>query len=235
MSEAMHNAKEMTLLFFDIDGTMVDTCGSGRAAFINALHSVFGWSDSIDYIQFTGATDLDVLRRICNRNECELTEDEVARFFEQLPRELEKTILQNETTALPGVTELLSRLGEYPNVIIGLITGNIESCARIKLQAAGIRHHFILGAFGHEHGDRDEIAKLALRRAEDLLGPEQCIAASYLIGDSPSDISAAHAIGAHAVAVATGRPNATELVAAGADTVLEDLADTDGIIRLFLN
>ncbi len=231
----MSDSNAITVVFFDIDGTMVDTHGAGRIAFINALNAVFGWSGNIDYIRFTGATDLDVLSRIFNRNNRELTGVEVSRFFEQLPIELEKSISSCEISRLPGVAELLGRLDEYPNVIIGLITGNIESCAHIKLRAADIHRRFTPAAFGHEHGDRDEIAKLALRRVENLLEPEQRIAASYLIGDSPSDISAAHAIDARAVAVATGRPTTAELAAAGADIVLKDLADTDRIIRLLLN
>ena len=215
------------VVFFDIDGTLVESGGAGRAAFISALHSVFNWTDNIDYIHFSGATDLDVLRQIFERYECELTEDDTLRFFDQLPVELEEAVLTHKVYALPGVAALLDQLAHDPDCIAGLITGNIESCARIKLAAAGIDHPFLLGAFGHEHADRNEIAKLAFQRACDLLPAGAEIGAAYLIGDSPADIAAAHAIGAHAIAVATGTPSYRELTDAGANTVLENLLDAD--------
>lgn len=218
-----------TVVFFDIDGTLVDSGGAGKKAFIQALHHVFSWTDNIDYIQFSGATDLDVLRRIFERNRREFTKSEADCFFDRLPLELASTVREHRVVPLAGVKALLKRLGESSNHIVGLITGNIETCARIKLDAAGIDHNFVLGAFGHEHGDRHEIARLGLQRARKLLPPGEVLGSVYVVGDSPADIAAAHAIGATAVAVATGHPDYDELAAAGADVLLTDLSDTDRV------
>lgn len=217
-------------IFFDIDGTLIDLRGAGRQAFIRSLDHVFQWCDDINYINFAGATDLDVLRRIFKRNGRELTARDVEKFFSRLPVELETTVKEVRPNIFPGVTGLLNALTARGDILMGVITGNIESCARIKLREAGTLHHFLLGAFGHEHADRRQIARLALRRARDLL-PAGCgDPPSYLIGDTPSDILAAHDIGAKAMAVATGRFSATELMAAGADTVWENLSDLSRIL-----
>jgi phosphoglycolate phosphatase-like HAD superfamily hydrolase len=206
--------------------------GAGRASFVRAFEQAFGWKDDLRRIRFAGATDLDLLHRLIREHGREPTPADEAAFFERLPVELERALAEPDRAparAFPGVVELLERLGRRPDCLLGLVTGNIESCAWIKLRHLGLHTPFTLGAFGHEHGDRNEIARLALQRAERHHGgPFRRL---FLIGDTPNDIRAAHAIGATAIAVATGGHPAAELHAAGADHVLEDLAG-DAIDRV---
>lgn len=222
MKASRRPARPLALL--DIDGTLLDTRGAGRAAFARTVRAVFGWADDLSWVSFAGATDLDVLRRIGERHGRSFDAEETDRFFERLAFELEAALQAAPPAVFPGVRELLAALSAFPEALLGLVTGNTEACARIKLRHAGLHGHFMLGAFGHEHGDRVEIARLALRRAErhargGRLDPV------VLIGDTPSDIAAARAIGARAVAVATGAYGAAALRAAGADLVVETLAD----------
>lgn len=226
------SASARTLVLFDIDGTLLDTHGAGKSAFIRALEAVFGWKDDIRYIRFAGATDLDVLRQVARRHGRELQDREIDAFFDRLPAELEQTTRSATLTLYPGVRELLAALSCRDDAVVGLVTGNIEACARIKLDCFNLHGHFELGAFGHEHGDRREIARLAVRRADGHSRGGACIARRALIGDTPSDIEAAHAIAATAIAVATGVHPAVELRAAGADHVVDSLGDTGAILRL---
>ncbi len=221
----------MRVVFFDIDGTILDSRHSGRAAFLKALHTAFGWTDDIDYIDFTGATDLDVISRVfANYGRVPTREDEEL-FFDVMPRELERTCRKTPPVLLPGVRCLLDTLAQRSDICVGLLTGNIEECAHIKLKYAGLDHRFDLGAFGHEHADRNEIARLALRRAELMHAHEGGIDKVFIIGDSPADVRAAQAIGAVAVAVATGTPTRQELAAAGADIVFDDLSCPEQVLR----
>ncbi len=222
----------MKVVFFDIDGTMLDTRHSGRSAFSEALQRAFGWADGIEYIDFTGATDLDVIARIFANYGREPRDEDIELFFDILPAELELKCRSKPPIVLPGVLELLSVLGGRDDTILGLITGNIENCARIKLACAGVEHPFELGAFGHEHADRIDIARLAMKRAEKMIPAGGRIERIYIIGDSPSDMQAAKAIGATAAGVATGKPSQEELYAAGADVVLKDLSDLDQVLKL---
>jgi len=214
-----------SLLLFDIDGTLLDMHGAGRASFVRAFERAFGWKDDLRRIRFAGATDLDLLHRLIREHGREPTPADETAFFAQLPLELERALAEPDRTparAFPGVVDLLERLGRRRDCVLGLVTGNIESCAWIKLRHLGLHAPFTLGAFGHEHGDRNEIARLALQRAERRHGGP--FRRRFLIGDTPNDIRAARAIGAVSIAVATGGHPAAELQAAGADHVLEDLA-----------
>jgi phosphoglycolate phosphatase-like HAD superfamily hydrolase len=222
----------ITLVFFDIDGTLLQTSGAGRIAFARALKEVFGWDDPIDYINFAGATDLLVLERIMREHGAEPRPGDADRFFHALPHHLEQSLQETTSALYPGVRALVERLAADDRYLLGLVTGNIQSCAIRKLQHFDLHGHFFLGAFGHEHADRLDIARLALQRARDHVPDPSHISSRHLIGDTPSDIAAAHAIDATSIAVATGSFSRAQLEAAGARHVLDDLGDVEAVLRL---
>ena len=224
----------VTVILFDIDGTLLDLKGAGRRAFVRAIEAVFGWPDEIGYVNFAGNTDLNVLAQVMAAHGRELTEADARRFFEHLPGELERAAAEpgGDRVIYPGVRALVERLTARPDVVLALVTGNIEACARLKLRQFDLHNHFVLGAFGNEYADRGQIAGLALERALATLPAGQPIRARYLVGDTPFDIAAAKSIEAVAIAVATGKFTVAELRAAGADHVLSNLGDTAQVLRL---
>ncbi|MCS6772302.1 MAG: HAD hydrolase-like protein [Kiritimatiellae bacterium] len=215
------------LILFDIDGTLLDTRGAGKRAFVRALREVFSFREGLDEIRFAGATDLDILEKIARRNHHALSPRDRETFMAVLPDFLREELSREPPRLYPGVRELLEALEARPQTTVGLVTGNIEPCAWIKLEACSIHDHFELGAFGHEHADRRDIARLALARAVEHAGPFEAVS---LIGDTPSDVDAAHHIGARAIAVATGGYSMESLVAAGADVVWTNLSEIDLIL-----
>ena len=224
------SADGRVIVLLDIDGTLLHARGAGRLAFSRALAALWGWRDDIAYINFSGATDLDVLQRILARHGHPARPSEVDRFFDVLAGELDRSIREHAVHLYPGVRELLEALSADPRAVVGLVTGNTSAAAHIKLRAAGLDGHFLLGAFGHEHADRVEIARLALSRARRMPGAER--APVFLIGDTPADVAAARGIGAVAVAVATGAHPPQELRDAGADVVYETLAPHGEVLRM---
>ena len=214
-----------TLVLFDIDGTLLDVHGAGRLSFARALEHCFGWKNELKHIRFAGATDLDLLHRLLREHGREPSARDEALFFERLPVELRAAIAGRPAGdfVYPGVVALVEHLARRPQVLLGLVTGNIERCAWIKLEAADLRGHFVLGAYGHEHADRNEIARLALRRAEERAGGS--FSHVVLLGDTPNDVRAARTIGARAAAVATGSFTRRQLEETGADVVFDDLSD----------
>lgn len=217
-----------TVVLFDIDGTLLSLHGAGRRAFSRALERVFGWKDDIEYVNFAGATDWLVLQQIMERRGHGGTERDRRRFFKQLPRELAQTVIGATCSVHPGVPELLSEMAMRRHCRLGLVTGNIRACAYIKLKEASLDHYFRFGGFGDDHHDRREIARVAVSRAT----RSRAHSRFFLVGDSPSDIAAAQAIGATSLGVATGSFKEEDLRRAGADRVLSDLSDTSTVLRL---
>jgi phosphoglycolate phosphatase-like HAD superfamily hydrolase len=131
----------------------------------------------------------------------------------------------------PGVPELLDALDSRQDVVLGLLTGNLEIGARTKLAAAGLEpSRFVIGAFGSDHESRPELPALAQQRARERLGLDVPGSAIVVIGDTPADIACGTGIGARSIGVATGRYTAEQLNACGAAAVFEDFAETEAVI-----
>jgi len=106
---------------------------------------------------------------------------------------------------------------------VGLGTGNIEKGARIKLDRPGLIQEFSFGGFGCDDELRPNLIQAGLNRGRDLLNDPK--AAGVIIGDTPLDVQAAHAIGAQCIAVATGGFPAQKLAEYQPVLVVEDLSD----------
>jgi phosphoglycolate phosphatase len=226
-------------VFFDIDGTLLLTDGAGRVAIRAALERVYGTSGSSDGYSFHGKTDPQIVVELISG--AGLEEEEIRRrmhavwpvYLERLERELSLRQAEDRITVLPGVADLLEALEKREEVSLGLLTGNVEEGARLKLAAAGVTAAFEVGAFGSDSEDRSEVARVALERSRSADGATS--RAMVVVGDTPEDIACAHAVGALAVAVATGRHGVEELVEAGADATFADLSDTGRVVDCLLS
>lgn len=223
-----------TLVLFDIDGTLLSAAGSGRRAIHTALREFFGGVGPADY-WFDGRTDPQIVRDLMrlDGHDDEVIESRLpavlARYVDRLSVELADPA--HRPAVCPGVFELLERLEAQPDIVIGLLTGNIEPGAVAKLQAVGLDPaRFVIGAFGSDHAVRGELPAIAVARARSQLGIEVAGERVVVIGDTPADVACGSGIGARAIAVATGRYSVDELAACNPAAVFPDLTDTDGVL-----
>lgn len=219
------------LLLFDIDGTLT-IGGPGKAAFGAALQSTFGTTGPLANHDFAGKTDPLLLRELLTAagRDARDIEAGLPRFWELYVAELEARIDAEPVTVLPGVRELIGALAARDDVFLGLVTGNVQAGARLKLQSAGLWHHFAIGGFGSDHEARNELPRFALERASAHWGRSFRGRDAVVIGDTPRDVECGKVIGAATVAVATGRFSLAALRATGADRVLTGLAGTRAAI-----
>lgn len=230
---------ERIALLFDVDGTLADTMGAGKAALTDAMTAVYGETGPVDSFQFHGRTDPEIVRGLLSA--VGWADEAIVRGFgdlwpqylERLGRELDR--LDGRATPLPGVSELLARIALDGRFACGLVTGNLEDGARLKLAAAGIEERFTFGGYGSDAEARDELPGVALGRAADVHGLRFDPARAIVIGDTPADIRCARAGGTRVLAVATGRHSAAELASCGPDAVLPDLVDTERTLEFFLD
>lgn len=219
------------LILFDIDGTLLSTDGAASRAFHRALLEVYGTAGPIATFDFHGRTDLEIARallRVAGLDDA-VIDSHFATLSSVYLRELAAALSQasHRTRVLPGVVMLLDELQRRDEVVLGLLTGNIEEGARLKLNSCGLQDRFLLGAFGSDDEERDRLGAVAVARARDLLGITFKGDDIVVVGDTPRDVQCARPLGARAVAVATGRHTMEELTEAGADAVLPDFADVD--------
>jgi phosphoglycolate phosphatase-like HAD superfamily hydrolase len=228
----------MRLILFDIDGTLLWTDGAGRRAIHRALLDEAGSAGPIESYRFDGKTDPQIVRELLEaaghpeaRSEPRIMAV-CRRYVELLTAELARPT--QATKVLPGIKELLVALEEYEakgQALVGLLTGNVEHGAALKLKSAGIDPaRFAVGAFGSDSHHRPDLPGVAARRAEQCTGRPFKGGDIVIVGDTPDDINCCKPLGARAVAVATGFYDVTALRAAGAACVFQDLRDTPAVI-----
>jgi phosphoglycolate phosphatase len=212
---------------FDIDGTLLRTGGAGQRAMERALTDVFGVPDPYEDIPAAGRTDRAITADLFAYHELTPTEPEWLQFQTVYFAHLQATLRELEGMILPGIESLLDRLATRNDVTLGLLTGNFREAARLKLEHHAIDHHFAFGGYGDEHHDRDDVARIARNEACRHLGRDIDPRAVCVIGDTPSDVKCARAIGARAIAVATGMFSADELIRSQPDELYHDFSDPD--------
>lgn len=223
------------LVLWDVDGTLVDSAKLGRDAFFEAFEAVTG-SPPAAMVPFAGRTDLEIAHDMLGAAGIEADDGMLDRFEDELVTAMEarRGELRERGSALPGAADALERLAGEPAVIQSLLTGNIQRNAVVKLSAFDLDRHidFEAGAYGSDHRVRGELVAIARARAAERHRVEIEPGDLVLIGDTPLDVAAAREGGARSVGVATGPFDQESLRAAGADAVLPNLADGDGLFRV---
>jgi phosphoglycolate phosphatase-like HAD superfamily hydrolase len=212
------------ILLFDIDGTLVSTGGAGAVAWKRAFDDLYGIPADIGAFTDAGMTDPDVgaktFEAVLHR---EASPHELAELLQRRLEYLPEAVAESKGyKVLPGVPERLRQLSRDGH-LLGIITGNGDGAAHIKLTRADLNRWFTFGAYASAGVKRADIVRRAVERGEAMLGRDVPNTEIYVVGDTPLDIEAAHAAGCTAIAVATGHFDAQALHKAGADHVLETL------------
>ena len=206
------------LVLFDIDGTLLDTHGAGRAAFCRGLQHVTGVEDSLPYVSFAGNTDRRVLDEVAAHRDIAFTSAQRKAIFDAVAEELAAALAAAPGQPVEGAKVLLEALS-LRGARLGLVTGNIERGAHLKLASAGLDGYFSFGGYGDDEADRSRILRTALAAAG------SAPARAVLVGDTPLDIEAGLAVGIPVLGVAAGRWDVESLLAAGATHAAPDFSD----------
>ena len=213
-------------VLFDIDGTLLVTGGAGAVAWQRAFRELHGVDADIDEHTHAGMTDPEiaaiVFREVIGREGSAAERAEaIAGYLSHLQQAVEESAGYR---VMPGIEELLPRLaGE--GILLGLVTGNIEAAAHIKLARGELNRFFAFGGYGSDSSDRTELTRKAIERGSQVSGHPLDKAETIAIGDTPRDVKAGHGAGIRVVGVATGKYSAAELEEAGADWSIEDVTE----------
>jgi phosphoglycolate phosphatase-like HAD superfamily hydrolase len=214
------------LILFDIDGTLLSAGRAARESILAALRAVLGWDGTSDGNDFSGKTDPQILRELVEESVgADRFQAELARVLDRYVEELRSRLRPEAVVPKPGVPELLERLAREPNVVLGLLTGNIERGARLKLDPPGFNRYFPFGAFGDDSADRYCLPAVAVARARERTGRDFAGESVVIIGDSVHDVGCGRPLGARTVAVATGPTSAERLAAERPNALFQDFSD----------
>ena len=209
-------------VLFDIDGTLLVTGGAGAIAWQRAFDELYGVEANVAEHTDAGMTDPEiaaiVFREVLGR---EGSPQERAKAIGCYLKHLPQAVAESEGyRVMPGVEELLERQID-DGILLGLVTGNIEAAAHIKLARAHLNRFFSFGGYGSDSADRTEVTEAALARGTLVSGGTFADGACIAVGDTPRDVKAGHGAGIKVVGVATGSYSVDELCESGADWALE--------------
>jgi len=222
------------LLLFDLDGTLMLSGGAGMRAMNQAFFELFNQPDAFNGIQPDGKTDPLIFKEMLSKKGLHVPDMELAcsefhnKYIHFLADEMPKS---QGARLMPGIPELLTSLTAIQDLALGLLTGNFEMGARLKLARFDLNKYFPFGAFGSDDEDRVRLLDYALERAKVNLGTDVPEPQDVLvIGDTPRDIACGKARKCATVGVATGSFSIDALSESGADFVFKDLSDVNGVL-----
>lgn len=231
MIDDQNSDKEFKLVLFDIDGTITKGNSGHWNAFAKALKEVADIEiDKEDWSRYMGYTDTGILYDQLKRHGVDITDHLMQRLFDAMSRHFLKEDL-SDMRLIDGVEDLLKEFDRHDDIIVGLVTGNLEIIAFTKMKHFHIREYFVLGGFGHISEVRSELVNEAIRQAEVKFGK---IARRnvFIIGDTPRDIQAAKDAGVKVIAVATGKHTIEENKKFFPDYAFDDLKNTKRVLEV---
>ena len=223
------------LVLFDIDGTLLRTEGVGVSAMLRAftrLHGERGFS--FEGVEIAGALDGLLFARMMAQHGLPSDDATHAEFQRVYGDELSRTLTPDRVRRMPGTDGLVTALRDA-GAAVGLLTGNYEHTAHLKITVAGFeRAHFPFGAFGADGPSRRHLTPVAIERAAAHLGRAFDPSRVTIIGDTPHDIDCAKAHGCRAIGVGTGPYSPERLREVGADLAVADLSETARLVDFAL-
>lgn len=222
------------LVLFDIDRTLIKGSRGHKIAFSEAFKKVYGVDTTIDIINHHGITDQQIIIEVLKKNE--LDEPTIKSKLEECLKEMidsfDKIVDGDKIIVLEGVQELLEELNKN-NILMGLVTGNLEPIARGKLKKVSLDRYFKVGGFGSDDINRTNLVKLAIKRAEENFDFRSNNNV-FLFGDAPQDMKAGKEAGVKTVGVTTGIYSKEQLENVDADFIFENLKDTNKVLKIIL-
>jgi phosphoglycolate phosphatase len=220
------------LILWDIDGTLIRTNRAGIVALVRAFAAIHGTAPDIDKVEVAGRTDRWIIGRMLEQHGLAATPENIHAILEGYLQLLQGEIASRPGLVLPGILELLEILHHRADVAQGLLTGNVQRGARIKLEHYRVAHYFEFGAFGDDSPLRNDLGPHAVQRARERHAIEFTADRIYVIGDTPHDIECGKVIGARTIAVATGGFSLEQLRAHAPTAAFADFSDTAAFLRL---
>jgi len=219
------------LILWDIDGTLIVSGRAGIFALAKAFHKIHGHEPDFSTLDVSGRTDKWIAAQVLKQQGIAVTPGNIHAYLEAYLECLLTELQTRSGRVLPGIFELLEKLRADPEVAQGLLTGNLQRGAQIKLEHFKVWHYFAFGAFGDDSPVRNELGPHAVRRASEKHSVEFASENIFVIGDTPHDIECGKAIGAKTIAVATGNFSFADLKRHDPTAAFPDFSDTSAFLQ----
>ena len=229
------------LVLWNIGLTLVDAARVDRAAYAEAFRATTG-RPLVQLPQMAGRTDSDTFFEALAVNATgpqpgdPAGEELLGRFAAQLAAayRARRDLITKQGRLMPGARDAVVQVWRLPGLVQTVLTGAIRPNAFEVLRAFDLDRYLDteIGGYGSEVYPKGALLLNARGRAAEKYRADFTERTTLYIADSTRDVEAALIGGARSIGVASGRSAAGELRDAGADAVLDDLADTEAVLAV---
>ncbi|QSR88527.1 HAD family hydrolase [Methylacidiphilum caldifontis] len=226
--------KTKYIFLWDIDGTLIQTGGSGVIAIFRTIKELYNLELSPDEIDYRGRTDLMIAMQVLKRCAVPFSSKNLSLYRNHYFRILQEEMTKNHKgTLCPGILDILKTLDQIPTVKMGLLTGNFKKAAQIKLSYYRLWTYFSFGIFGDLHESRNYLAQLAADLVKGITGSVIENKNIWVIGDTPHDVLCAKSAGFSSIAVSTGGYSQEQLKQFYPDYLFANFSSLSDFLSIF--
>jgi phosphoglycolate phosphatase-like HAD superfamily hydrolase len=220
------------LILFDNDNTLIKGNKIHRKSFSVGIKKVFNVDASVDEIKTSGMTDTKIVIELLSKRGFSVEEikSRLKEIFEVMVEFVKENIKDSGIVVNQGIKELLQELKER-GCILGLVTGNLEGIAKLKLREVGLLEFFQVGAFGEVSEFRDKLIEKAINQTEKKFNVKIDKRNVFYIGDALLDVEAGKKVKVNTIAVATGVYSKEDLEKSNPDFIFDKI-DKNSIIKI---
>ena len=230
--------RKNVLLLFDIDGTMIHQVGrSGITTnrFAYAVNRVFNTDINAGMLPNSayGQVDTETLLSLSEMGGVKrgVAKKHLKRLYFFTAQYFRMHLKDYNTHVHEGVKPLLSRL-RREGYILGLVTGNLEPIAKMKLKKTGLYGFFDIGAFGNISNQRSKLLEHAMKLASRKFKTNFTKERVLYFGDAPLDVKAAKKAKIKIICVTTGHYTRKVLKKEKPDYIFSGMSNQDRIFNI---
>ncbi len=218
----------MTLILFDIDGTLTATNFVDAKCYASAFAKVFGFPlPSTDWEVYTHCTDCAIIHEAVEKHRgTPATQSEIDAFERHFVADLEVECAANPGgfVEIPGAKRILEAIAARDGLCAALATGGMRGSACYKMARIGVDAMAMPAGFANDALTREGIARCAIARANG-----NAIDIVY-VGDGPWDARTCAAMGMRFIGI-TGDAPSERIEAHGVSVCLNDFLDQDAFFN----
>tara|TARA_B100001079_G_scaffold253778_1_gene248008 strand:+ start:1803 stop:2489 length:687 start_codon:yes stop_codon:yes gene_type:complete len=217
------------LFLFDIDGTLVSPGPVSRMTLDGIIKDLLGRSPKLQYEDVAGSTDPIIvqtgLKRIgvVNNEINELTQKILSEYEKRLPEAFNNS---DEPFAYEDAVMLLDNVINQ-GFAVGVLSGNMQAAAELKLGKFGLLEKFPFGIYADETDDRSAMPMIARERAWDAYNEAFRFKDMIIVGDTAADARAACENGCMSIIVCRRETTRNQAQEAGATYIVSSLAEIE--------
>lgn len=219
----------MTLIMFDMDGTLIDT----HALIAEHMSSAFSGAGlatptPAEVRQIIGLSLPVAMGRLAATDDAVIVDNLVESYKSHYRASLEH--YSNREPLFPGAREALDRLRPAPDTLLGIATGKGLAGVNRILALHGLDRHFRTLQTPDHNPSKPHPGMLLRAMAETGAAPHEVV----MVGDTVFDIELAKAARVMSIGVGWGYHDRRDLQLAGADVLIESFDELDAALTVVL-